>query len=151
MYIKKILGALQDLPAYQHSQCSPISQIMAGLAVLVSWQILKGPQDFFHTFNMALYHKWDVKNDFPNLLQFLSLISDSLSNVNSIETFENVHRNAVHFKNWSMPVQSCNLSQTLYSQYSAMKLSVNLFGMVYFILMPCPSTGPEIFSANPNF
>ena len=33
---------LQDLPANQHSQSSPISQIMAGLAVLHSWQILKG-------------------------------------------------------------------------------------------------------------
>jgi hypothetical protein len=27
---------------------------------------------------MALYHKWDVKNDFAYVLQFLSLISDSL-------------------------------------------------------------------------
>ena len=31
---------------------------------------------------MALYHKWDVKNDFANVLQFLSLISDSLGSVN---------------------------------------------------------------------
>ena len=27
---------------------------------------------------MALYHKWDVKNDFAYVLQFFSLISDSL-------------------------------------------------------------------------
>ena len=30
---------------------------------------------------MALYHKWDVKNDFAYVLQFLSLISDSLGSV----------------------------------------------------------------------
>ena len=40
------------------------------LAVLVSWQILNGSQDFLHTFSMAFYHKWDV-----------SLISDSLGSV----------------------------------------------------------------------
>ena len=31
---------------------------------------------------MALYHKWDVKNDFAYVLQFFSLISDSLGSVN---------------------------------------------------------------------
>ena len=36
---------------------------------------------FFHTFSMALYHKWDVKNDFAYVLQFFSLISDSLGSV----------------------------------------------------------------------
>ena len=30
---------------------------------------------------MALYHKWDVKNDFAYVLQFFSLISDSLDSV----------------------------------------------------------------------
>ena len=30
---------------------------------------------------MALYHKWDVKNDFAYVLQFFSLISDSLCSV----------------------------------------------------------------------
>ena len=30
---------------------------------------------------MALYHKWDVKNDFAYELQFFSLISDSLGSV----------------------------------------------------------------------
>ena len=30
---------------------------------------------------MALYHKWDVKNDFTNLLQFFLLISDGLGGV----------------------------------------------------------------------
>ena len=54
---------------------------MAGLAVLVSWEILNGSQDFFHTFSMALYHKWNVKNDFAYKLQFFSLISDSLDSV----------------------------------------------------------------------
>jgi hypothetical protein len=30
---------------------------------------------------MALYHKWDVKNDFLYVLQFFSLISDGLGSV----------------------------------------------------------------------
>ena len=30
---------------------------------------------------MALYHKWDVKNDFAYVLQFFSLISDGLGSV----------------------------------------------------------------------
>ena len=30
---------------------------------------------------MALYHKWDFKNGFPYVLQFFSLISDSLGGV----------------------------------------------------------------------
>ena len=75
--MKKIMGALQDLPANQHSQSSPIPQIKTELAVLGSWQILKGSQDFLHTFSMALYHKWDVKNGFTYVLHFFSLISDS--------------------------------------------------------------------------
>ena len=44
-----------------------------------------GSQDFFHTFSMALYHKWDVKNDFAYVLQFFSLISDSLGSVNLVQ------------------------------------------------------------------
>ena len=36
---------------------------------------------FFHTFSMAFYHKWDVKNDFVYVLQFFSLISDGLGSV----------------------------------------------------------------------
>ena len=55
--IKKIVGVFQDLLPNQHSQSSPIHSIMAGLAVLVCWQILKGSHDFLHTFSMALYHK----------------------------------------------------------------------------------------------
>ena len=42
---------------------------------------LAGSQDFLHTFSMALYHKWDVKNDFAYVLQFFSLISDGLGSV----------------------------------------------------------------------
>ena len=53
---------------------------MAELAVLVSW-ILNGSQDFLYTFSMALYHKWDVKYGFAYVLQFFSLISDSLDGV----------------------------------------------------------------------
>ena len=30
---------------------------------------------------MAFYHKWDFKNGIPYVLQFLSLISDSLGGV----------------------------------------------------------------------
>jgi hypothetical protein len=58
------------------------SQIMAGLAVLVIWWILYGSQDFFHTFSIALCHKWDVKSDFAYVLQFFSIISDGLGSVN---------------------------------------------------------------------
>ena len=54
---------------------------MAGLAVLVSWEILNGSQDFFHTFSMALCHTWDVKNDLAYVLQFFPLISGSLGSV----------------------------------------------------------------------
>ena len=54
---------------------------MAELAVLVSWYILKGSQEFLHTFSMALYHKWDVKNGFVYVLTFFSFISDGLGGV----------------------------------------------------------------------
>ena len=30
---------------------------------------------------MALYHKWDVKNDFAYAVQFFSLISDSQDDI----------------------------------------------------------------------
>ena len=33
---------------------------------------------------MIFYHKWDVKNDFACVLQFFSLISDSLGSVHSM-------------------------------------------------------------------
>ena len=76
--MKKIVGALQDLPANQHSQSGQIQTIMAGLDVLVSWQTLKGSHDFLHTFSMALCYKWDVKTF---ALQFFMLISDGLGGV----------------------------------------------------------------------
>ena len=48
--MKKILGAVQDLPANKNlSQSSHNLSNWAGLAVLVSWQILKGSQNFLHT------------------------------------------------------------------------------------------------------
>ena len=34
---------------------------------------------------MALCHKWDVKNDFAYVLQFFSLISDSLGSVHCVD------------------------------------------------------------------
>ena len=43
-------------------------------------------QDFLCSFSMALYRKWDVKNGFSYVLQFFSLISDSLGGVPSIPT-----------------------------------------------------------------
>ena len=43
------------------------------------------PLGFFYTFSMALYHKWDVKNDFVYVLQFFSLISDSLDSVHNLQ------------------------------------------------------------------
>ena len=33
---------------------------------------------------MALYHKWDVKNDFPYVFQFFSLISEVLGGVSDM-------------------------------------------------------------------
>ena len=39
------------------------------------------PRIFFHTFSMALYDKWDVKNGFAYVLQFFSLIFDGLGGV----------------------------------------------------------------------
>ena len=55
--------------------------ISAGLAVLFSWRIVKGSQDFLHTSSMVLYHKWYVKNSFAYVLQFFSPISDGLGGV----------------------------------------------------------------------
>ena len=34
---------------------------------------------------MALYHKWDVKNGFAYVLQFVSLISDGLGGVQAMQ------------------------------------------------------------------
>ena len=56
-------------------------QNLAGLAVLVSWQILKGYQDFLHTFSMALHHKWNVKNGISYVITFFSLIFEGLGGV----------------------------------------------------------------------
>ena len=44
----------------------------------------RGLQDFLHTFNMALYPIWDVKNGFTYGLTFFSLISDGLGGVNRL-------------------------------------------------------------------
>ena len=37
---------------------------------------------------MALYHKWNVKNDFAYVLQFFSLISDGLRSVHHLTFME---------------------------------------------------------------
>ena len=42
---------------------------------------------------MALYHKWDVKNDFPYVLQFFSLISDGLGGVRLKSLFNTADQN----------------------------------------------------------
>ena len=72
-----------------HSQCSHNLSNWAGLAVLVSRYILNGSQDFFHIFSIALYHKWDVKNNFAYVLQFFSLNSDGLIGV-TLYTYKQV-------------------------------------------------------------
>ena len=84
--MKKILAALQDLPANQHSQFSHNLWNWAGLAELGSSQILKlkGSQDFLHTFSVALYDKWDVKNGFAYALTLFLLISDGLGSVKGL-------------------------------------------------------------------
>ena len=56
----------------------------------------KGSHNFLHTFSMALYHKWDVKNGFAYVLQFFSLIFDSLGGVvqlryNGAIVFQEMH------------------------------------------------------------
>ena len=56
---------------------------MAGLAVLLSWELLKGSHDFLHSFSMALYYKWGVKTGFTFALQFFMPIFDSLDGVKS--------------------------------------------------------------------
>ena len=57
---------------------------------------------------MALYHKWDVKNDFAYVLQFFSLISDSLGSVGT-EKGKFVNENA-----WGYTTQDklCSLLMT---------------------------------------
>jgi hypothetical protein len=53
---------------------------MAGLAVLVNHKGL--PRlGFFSYFQLALYHKWGVKNGFTFALQFFMLLSESLGGV----------------------------------------------------------------------
>ena len=46
----------------------------------------KGLPGFFHTFIMALYHKWNVKNVFAYVLTFFSLCSDGLGGLISKQT-----------------------------------------------------------------
>ena len=78
--MKKILGALQNLPANQRSQFSHNLWNWTGLGVLVSWQILKGSQNFLHIFSMALYHKWDVN------LSMYFIFSHLLLTIQVVET-----------------------------------------------------------------
>ena len=46
---------------------------------------------------MALYHKWDVNNDFAYVLTFFSLISGSLGSVCSIVSNYFVYKGKVVF------------------------------------------------------
>ena len=66
--MKKILGALQDLLANQHSQSS--HNVELGWIGCASQLVYP-----------ALYHRWGVKNDLAYVLQFFSLISDGLGGV----------------------------------------------------------------------
>ena len=55
------------------------------MAMLIFEPIISQSQisykDTKHPFNIVLYHKWDVKNDFAYMLQFFSLIFDGLGSV----------------------------------------------------------------------
>ena len=46
---------------------------------------------------MALYQKWDVKNDFAYVLQLFSLISDSLVSVEQMYTLKIGFVTSVYF------------------------------------------------------
>ena len=84
--MKKILEALQIYQLTSTAKSSQIPQIMAELAVLVSWyQILKGSRDFLHILCVAVYNKWD---GFTYELIFFIPISDGLGDVTYIKTFE---------------------------------------------------------------
>ena len=59
---------------------------------------------------LALYCKWNVKNDFAYVLQFFSLIFDSLGGVSSVDS-EVPNNRATHFiifeaKNVKKPAKS---------------------------------------------
>ena len=138
--MKKILGAVLDLPANQHSQSSPILQIMAES---IGWQILKGSQDLLHTFSIALYYKWNVKNDFPYVLQFFSLISVGLGGVKREMVCYFIHIPPVSIQNPSnMELNDTNVtSENMYRVFDikqASKLSVVLLSksfLVNYLLM----------------
>mgnify|MGYP001192777463 FL=1 len=49
-----------------------------------------GSQDCLQAFIMALHHKWNVTNGFAYVLQFFSLISDSLDGVIAFPCFGKV-------------------------------------------------------------
>ena len=59
---------------------------------------------------MALYHKCDVKNDFGYVLQFFSLISDSLGSViqkeTNLETENNIYYNFIQLHDSSKGIDS---------------------------------------------
>ena len=48
---------------------------------------------------MALYNKWDVKNDFAYELQFLSLISDGLGGVINVLVHMYVIQGVPNYRN----------------------------------------------------
>ena len=56
---------IYQLSSTAKCQCGHNWMNWAGLAVLVSWWILKGSHDFLHAFSMALYHKWVWKLTSP--------------------------------------------------------------------------------------
>ena len=62
---------------------------------------------------MALYHKLDVENGFANVLQFLSLISDSLDGVEYSSYVNLLLLLPPHFMGISFPSEPAwNISQT---------------------------------------
>ena len=79
--MKKIVGALQDLPANYYRQSSHNLSNWAGLAVLLSWQLQNGSQDFNFSIVMGSKPSFQLKFIAAYVLQFFSLISDSLGSV----------------------------------------------------------------------
>ena len=70
----------QMSPSYEHIESKILSKIK--IFILTRAELLFNLcYEIPCTFSMALYHKWDDKNDFAYVIQFFSLISESLGSV----------------------------------------------------------------------
>ncbi len=70
---------------------------------------------------MALYHKWDVKNDFAYVLQFFSLISDGLGGVKQL-TF------------WSKEYKTIELMTTPSPRVTRIRITRNSTSTVFLLM-----------------